>query len=174
MKTSKIHLIMIGLALAIGSATFTNSASYAENKEHKLVLHVDENDPQKMNLALNIIEQSKKEWAKRGDTILVEVVTHGPGLMMLRKDKSPVKKRIGLIAIQQDNVRFSACGNTMKKMANKEGKPIELIPEALKVPAGVVRIMELQEEGYLYVKPSDKGPSFKRKSFSCCPHNRQS
>ena len=153
MKTRKLLLIVLGLGMTFATALAPVSSANAEGKVHKLVLHMDENDPKKMNLALNIVEQSKKEWARRGDTLIVEVVAHGPGLMMLRTDKSPVKKRIGLIAIQQENVSFSACGNTMKKMGKKEGKAITLIPEATKVPAGVVRIMELQEMGYLYVRP---------------------
>jgi intracellular sulfur oxidation DsrE/DsrF family protein len=38
-------------------------------------------------------------------------------------------------------------------MEKREGKPVPLIAEATIVPAGVVRLMELQEQGYAYVKP---------------------
>ena len=38
-------------------------------------------------------------------------------------------------------------------MEKREGKTIVLIPEATLVPAGVVRLVELQELGYKYVKP---------------------
>ncbi len=152
-KSGNLILSLVGFAFSFGLAIAPVSSSYAEGKEHKLVIHMDENDPKKMNLALNIVEQSKKEWARRGDTITVEVVAHGPGLHMLRDDTSPVKKRIGLITLKLDNVIFSACGNTLKKQSKKEGHAVPLIADARQVPAGVVRIMELQEIGYSYVRP---------------------
>ena len=38
-------------------------------------------------------------------------------------------------------------------MEKREGHSITIIPQATLVPAGVVRIMELEEQGYSYVKP---------------------
>ncbi len=41
----------------------------------------------------------------------------------------------------------------MKGMAKKEGKAPVLVSEAKQVPSGVVRLMELQEKGYTYIRP---------------------
>jgi len=38
-------------------------------------------------------------------------------------------------------------------MTEKEGKVPPLIAEAKNVPSGVVRLMELQEAGYSYIRP---------------------
>jgi intracellular sulfur oxidation DsrE/DsrF family protein len=38
-------------------------------------------------------------------------------------------------------------------MEKREGKPVPIIAEATIVPAGVVRLVELQEAGYAYIKP---------------------
>jgi intracellular sulfur oxidation DsrE/DsrF family protein len=38
-------------------------------------------------------------------------------------------------------------------MEKTEGKPVPIIPEATIVPAGIVRLVELQEQGYKYAKP---------------------
>jgi hypothetical protein len=38
-------------------------------------------------------------------------------------------------------------------MAKREGHPIEIIPEATVVPSGVVRLMQLEEQGWSYVRP---------------------
>jgi hypothetical protein len=38
-------------------------------------------------------------------------------------------------------------------MEKREGHPITIIPQATVVPAGVVRLMELQEQGWSYVRP---------------------
>jgi intracellular sulfur oxidation DsrE/DsrF family protein len=50
-------------------------------------------------------------------------------------------------------ITFSACGNTMKKVAKKSGNMPVLLEGVTEVPAGVARIMELQEQGYAYVRP---------------------
>jgi intracellular sulfur oxidation DsrE/DsrF family protein len=38
-------------------------------------------------------------------------------------------------------------------MEKREGKAVPIIAEATIVPAGIVRLVELQEAGYSYVKP---------------------
>ena len=74
---------------------------------------------------------------------------------MLRDDTSPVKDRIKQLAELSfpSTLTFSACNNTKQGMEKREGHPITIIPQATLVPAGVVRIMELEEQGYSYVKP---------------------
>ena len=72
---------------------------------------------------------------------------------MLREDTSPVKARIAAMALKIDNISFAGCGNTKAKMAKKAGKEIKLIAEAKIVPSGVVRLMELQEQGWSYIRP---------------------
>jgi intracellular sulfur oxidation DsrE/DsrF family protein len=51
------------------------------------------------------------------------------------------------------NVAFSACGNTRENMTKAEAKDISLISQAKVVKAGVVRLMELQERGWSYLRP---------------------
>jgi intracellular sulfur oxidation DsrE/DsrF family protein len=72
---------------------------------------------------------------------------------MLRADTSPVISKIAALKESMPTVRFSACNNTKKGMEKAEGKPVVLIPEAVIVPAGVVRLMERQEEGWSYIRP---------------------
>jgi intracellular sulfur oxidation DsrE/DsrF family protein len=72
---------------------------------------------------------------------------------MLRDDTSPVKDEIKLTREKVPQIAFGACNNTKRAMEKAEGKPVPIIPEATIVPAGVVRLVELQEEGYRYVKP---------------------
>ena len=38
-------------------------------------------------------------------------------------------------------------------MSDRAGKEIPLVDEAKMVPSGVVRLIELQEEGYAYIRP---------------------
>ena len=46
-----------------------------------------------------------------------------------------------------------ALNNTRENMSRAESKEIPLISEAKVVKSGVVRVMELQEQGWTYVKP---------------------
>ncbi len=146
---------LLAVALAIASLVVTAVAqpAMAEGKMHYLAIHVDENDPVKMNIALNNAKNVTKYYRDKGEDVKVEIVAHGPGLHMFREDTSPVKTRIAAMALEQDNLAFSACGNTMRGMKKKEGKDVPLISEATQVTSGVVRLMELQEEGWTYVRP---------------------
>ena len=97
-----------------------------DRKAHRLILQVNTNDAAMMNLALNNATNVAQYYQELGEKVEIEVVTFGPGLHMLRDDTSPVKARISTIA---------------------------LIPEAAVVKSGVVRVMELQEKGWAYVRP---------------------
>ncbi len=108
-----------------------------------------------MNLALNNAKNVIEFYRSKNQDADVEVVAYGPGLHMLRDDTSPVKDRIKELAEVSfpSNITFSACNNTKQGMEKREGHAITIIPQAHLVPAGVVRIMELEEQGYSYVRP---------------------
>ena len=137
------------LAIALASPAFCGEA------KHRLAIHVDQNDPQVMNLALNNATNVIEYYRARSEDADVDIVTHGPGLHMLRADTSPVKdrlKRLKELAFP-GNVQFSACSNTKQGMEKTGGKEVAILSEATIVPSGVVRLMELQEKGWSYVRP---------------------
>ena len=125
----------------------------ADKKQHRLVLQVNTNEPAMMNLVLNNATNVAEYYRDVGEKVIIEVVTFGPGLHMLRDDTSPVKARIKAISESTPTISFKACGNTQANMHKVENKEIPLIPEATIVKSGVVRVMELQEQGWTYVKP---------------------
>jgi intracellular sulfur oxidation DsrE/DsrF family protein len=125
----------------------------ADKKLHKLVLQVNSNEPAMMNLALNNATNVAQYYKDLGEKVSIEVVTFGPGLHMLREDTSPVKARIEALALSTPEISFKACGNTRENMRKAEGKDIPIISQAQVVKSGVVRVMELQEQGWSYVKP---------------------
>src|SRR4051794_24194962 len=125
----------------------------ADKKLHHLVLQVNTNEPATMNLALNNATNVAQYYKDLGEKVAIEVVTFGPGLHMLRDDTSPVKARIETLALSTPEISFKACGNTQQNMQKAENKSIPIIPQAQVVSSGVVRVMELQEKGWTYVKP---------------------
>ena len=108
-----------------------------------------------MHQVLNNVENLIEYYHSIGEQAQVEVVAYGPGLNMLRADKSPVKDRIA--SLKNDSfpsrVAFSACGNTKQTMEKAEGHAVEIVPQASIVTAGVVRLTELQEQGWSYIRP---------------------
>jgi uncharacterized protein len=114
---------------------------------------VNTNDPAAMNLALNNATNVTQYYQELGEPVKVQVVAFGPGLHMLRDDTSPVKARIEAMALGTPEVSFKACGNTQENMHKAENKDIPIIPQAQLVKSGVVHIMQLEEQGWTYIKP---------------------
>jgi uncharacterized protein len=129
------------------------STAANQKQPHRLVVQVDVNDPAVMNLALNNVNNVAQHYDALGQKVEVEVVAYGPGLHMLREDTSPVKARIKSMSETMPRLSFSACGNTRSNMTRAEAKDIPLISQAKVVEAGVVRLMELQEQGWSYLRP---------------------
>ena len=143
------------LFLALAAGFLAMPAAHAEAAKHRVVIQVDQNDADVMNMALNNAKNVIEYYSDKHEDVDVEVVAYGPGLHMLREDTSPVKDRIKQLKDVSfpSKIAFSACNNTKQGMEKREGHPIPIISQAGIVPAGVVRIMELQEQGYSYVRP---------------------
>ncbi len=144
--------------LAILAATLTTlllvgQIAHAEGKTHYIAFHVDQADPKVQNMALNNAVNVTKYYESQGDKVVIEMVAYGPGLTMYLKGKSTVSDRISVMSLEMENLSFSACGNTHRKMSKKAGKELALLDEATMVTSGVVRLVDLQEQGYAYVRP---------------------
>ena len=126
-----------------------------ESPPHRLLIHVDQNDPAVMNLALNNATNVIEYYRAKGEDVSVDIVAYGPGLHMLRADSSPVQDRIKQLKGMAfpSNVQFSACANTKENMEKKEERSIAVLSDATIVPSGVVQLMEKQEKGWSYVRP---------------------
>ncbi len=141
-------------AMAIVGAVFALNPSLAQaHEKHNIVIHVDDNDPAKMNIALNNAANVDAYYKEKGEEVKIEIVAYGPGLMMLVAGKSPVEERITSFEQNFDNISFKACGNTHKKMEKKAGKEVALVSQAQMVPSGVIHLSERQEQGWTYIKP---------------------
>jgi uncharacterized protein len=144
--------ILVGLA-AITALAQSNDAKRASVSTNKIAIQVNQNDKAVMDLALNNAKNVIDYYKSKGEKVAVEIVTYGPGLHMLRADTSPVKDRIAVMSLENANVTFAACGNTQANQSKAENKPVVLISEAKVTPSGVVRLMELQKQGYAYLRP---------------------
>lgn len=140
-------IAILGLLLA-GLSGPTAAAADKPFADTKVVLQLSDPNPLKQTLVLNVAHNLLKHYGQ--DRVAVEVVAFGPGLRLLLKNNSN-KSRIASLA--GAGVRFSACGNTIRNFTKKLGHPPALNPVAVKVPGGVVRIINLEKHGYTLIKP---------------------
>ncbi len=122
-------------------------------KLHKMVIQVSREDAEGMNLALGNAINAQKLYASRGEQFQVEIVAYGPGITMFREDKSPVKERLIEVKKEIPGIVYSMCGNAKAAAERREGKEVVPIAGVGVVPAGVVRVAELQEQGWVYIRP---------------------
>jgi uncharacterized protein len=141
--------------VAVAATAFASVGLAGDRKPHHIAIQIDQNDPQVMNLVLNNATNVVEYYRGKNEEVDVDIVAYGPGLHMLRADTSPVRDRIKQLkdTAFPGKVQFSACNNTKQGMEKSEGHAISIVPDATIVPSGVVRLMELQEQGWSYVRP---------------------
>ena len=143
---------MLRAAAAIG-AVFAASGARAATEtpamgKLKVVYHL--NDLDKVNFVLGNIE-NHFEGVGGPDNVTIALVIHGPALRAFHAASAnpDVSKRVGQFS--KAGLQMAACGNTMK---SQHVTVNELLPGFVAAEkGGVVRIAELQSQGYLYLRP---------------------
>ena len=143
---SKFKLILLGLIATIAAGCASGPQS---DGVHRMVIQVSTDDPRTQTIALNNAINLQKELGP--GNVHVEIVAYGPGLTLLTRQSRQARRVANMT--MYDEFTFSACNNTMKKIQRRKGRMPKLIDGVKVVPAGVIRIMELQEQGYSYLRP---------------------
>jgi len=143
--TSRVIAVLFVVGLSVISFQASAEKDFAEQK---IVLQISDPNPFKQTLVLNVAGNLLKHYGS--DKVEIEIVAFGPGLRLLFEENAN-KGRINSLAAE--GVQFSACANTVKNMGKKLGHPPALSDKAVTVSAGVVRIIELQNKGYMLIKP---------------------
>ncbi|HZP75752.1 MAG TPA: hypothetical protein VFB45_06380 [Pseudolabrys sp.] len=143
-----LHHALLTAMLVLAAASTVSAAD-----PHRLALQITDNDADKMNAVLNVAANVSRYYSAKGEEIEVEIVAFNAGLHMLREDTSPVKQRLLSFKQGMPNVSFKACQNTIDNMSKREGKEIPIVDNAERVPAGIVRLIELSEKGWTIVRP---------------------
>jgi len=143
--TMRSMFLLIAVVLLGGCAAMEQ----ADDDMHRVVIQVSTDDARTQKIAINNAVNIQR--ALGAGNVQIEVVAYGPGLSILT-GKSKQAVRIKSLAVD-DDFQFSACSNTMRKVKKKKGKLPKLVEGVVVVPAGVTRIMELQEQGYSYLRP---------------------
>jgi intracellular sulfur oxidation DsrE/DsrF family protein len=136
----------LGAALGVSSAKAATEAT-APGKL-KVVYHLS--DAEKVNFVLGNIQNHIDGVGGPGH-VTIALVIHGPALKAFHAVQAnpDVSKRVS--EFSRDGVELAACGNTMK--AQNVTLP-DLLPGFVSAEkGGVVRLAQLQAQGYLYLRP---------------------
>jgi uncharacterized protein len=145
-------LSTVAVVFALLAGVAAEASHLAENpKKHKIVYHLTESGADKAKAVLGNIRNHVKGVGGWRNIEALELVVHGAALKsFLRKDMDSEVRR-GLEMLQTEGMAFGACGNTMKGFGVTLG---DLAEGAKELPqGGVVRVMELQDQGYAYIRP---------------------
>jgi len=133
------------VALAAVLAFVAPAQAQQSPARSRVVMQVSDNDPAKWNLALN--NAKNLQTALGATNVAIEIVAYGPGISMLKSD-SIVGNRIG--EALGAGVKVVACENTM---GNQKLAKDEMLGGIGYVGAGVVEIMQRQQQGWAYLRP---------------------
>jgi len=111
----------------------------------RVVMQVSDNDPAKWNLALNNAKNIQTDLGAAN--VDIEIVAYGPGINML-KAESVVGTRVDEALAA--GVKVVACENTMR---NQKLAKQDMLPKVDYVMAGVVELMQKQQQGWAYIRP---------------------
>jgi intracellular sulfur oxidation DsrE/DsrF family protein len=117
----------------------------------KVLYHIDGSDLKVAKYAMALI---KKHIEAEGgmDKIDIKVVVHGPALLLFDRETVDPGLKEKLKLIIDKGVEPEMCQVSMKLF----NKPLEALTPGFQPtahPVAVKRIADLQEEGYLYIKP---------------------
>lgn len=133
--------------------SFASLAQFNSDKDtnEHILLHISSKDEQKIQSVLDTTEKLLKQRKDRRQPLELEVVANSEGIAMLREG-SPYQQRIHSIVAENTNVAFYACGHAMENARLKEGKEVQLIPEANKVGAALEQILKRLKLGWAYIR----------------------
>ncbi|OJY55115.1 DsrE family protein [Thiobacillus sp. 0-1251] len=142
-QMNKLMGALLGGALMMGALALPTAVQAADKA--KLVVQVSDANPATWNLALNNIKNVQKDLGK--DNVDLELVAYGPGIGML-KAESEVANRIDEAV--DSGVQVMACENTMR---GQKLSKADMNAKIGYVKAGVVEILQRQQQGYAYLRP---------------------
>ena len=144
-------LAILTVALLLAGAASASASHLGDGKKHRIVYQLDDPGVDKSRFVLNNIANHLKGVGGFKNIEALELVVFGPALKHFVTKDIDREVRQALEALQMQGVVFGACGNTMRGMnVTLE----QLAPGTKALPqGGVVRVMELQEQGFSYIRP---------------------
>ncbi|HSB44403.1 MAG TPA: DsrE family protein [Nitrospira sp.] len=117
------------------------------DRSHRVVMHLNSGDGKMQKGTLNNIRHLYQELGR--EQLQLELVVHGAGLSLFTKNATALGQELAILKADY-GVHYTACSNTMKAMKITRD---DLIGEVEDTVPAMVRLMERQEQGWVYIKP---------------------
>ena len=141
-----IILIVLMAEFSYAQSTFSDPQPTFE-KPRKIVINIHYNDLETVNHNIGTIYNILKEYPS--ETLKVAVVLYGKGMRVIKKDyDAATLNRIK--SLMEYDVEFIGCKNTMETMKWTQD---DFISGVDYVQAGIVEVIERQNDGYFGITP---------------------
>jgi hypothetical protein len=144
---------MRALTLMLGILFALVSPAQAQDARHRLLIHVNSADKDVMVEALHNATNAIDTIRRQGGSVAVEIVANGRGTAMFIEGLTPVKDEVRRIHAAYPALVMSACAISLAHTETAMQRKLTVLTEARVVPSGAVRIMELEEQHWAYLKP---------------------
>lgn len=147
-RRSMLWGVISTLGAAFAASRANAAADAAAPARLKVVYHL--NDLDKVSFVLGNI-QNHFDGVGGPDHVTIALVIHGQALRAFHSASAnpDITRRVG--EFSKAGLELAACGNTMK---SQKVELKDLLPGFISADrGGVVRIAELQSQGYLYLRP---------------------
>jgi intracellular sulfur oxidation DsrE/DsrF family protein len=144
---NRVLLTLLAVVIGISTVGCSGTAAVLSQESHRVVMHLNSGDEKVQRGVLNNIRHLYQEVGR--EHARVELVAHGAGLTLLMKKDSLLATEVAQLKTAYA-VEFTACSNTMKAQGLTRTDLIDQVDRT--VPA-IVRLVELQEQGWSYIKP---------------------
>jgi len=140
-----IAAVLLASALCSSAGAACAQGQPGAAQKSRVVIQVSDPEPAKWNLALNNARNIQTDLGAAN--VDIEIVAYGPGIGMLKAD-SVVGNRVDEAG--KAGVKIVACENTMRAQKLTQG---DMLTGIGYIPAGVVELMQRQQQGWAYIRP---------------------
>jgi len=126
--------------------------SYADEQyqEQKVLYHVNYHEQSRISETL--VNVTNHLEALGEDRVDIKVMIHGKAIEFMMDANEDEGKQMQLDSLRMSGVQFLVCGNTLNGYRIGIEDLYDVEPEDM-VQAGLPAIVDLQQQGYIYVRP---------------------
>jgi uncharacterized protein len=133
------------VVLMLSSASFYLQA--AEQLKYKVLLQVSDDSMEHLMTTLNAAKLIQQEYG--APNISIKIVAFGPGIQTLKYYAPiPVSERVK--QAKANGIQIVVCDYSMRAA---KLRPSDMLQEVAFVRSGVGEIMEMQQQGWVYIHP---------------------
>ena len=138
------------LSLMLATTLIASTALAADYRFQKVVYHINYGDPSRIAETFGNIDNHIAALGE--DNIDIKVIVHGEALEYLMAAKGDEIKQSALDNLRLQGVELLVCGNTLKGYKTDHTALYD-VSAAEVVESGLPAIVDLQQRGYIYVRP---------------------